>query len=545
MPRKPKAPATGAITTTLPKAPKRFAMPAGARPSALRDPGIDFGYAVGRQPYRDASPNFWGGHIFGVPLTSPNREINPSRRRGIANAREADRNQPLVNSGITKRAANAVGANLRLQYLPNWDALGIDPNSDQAVTFVQQIENHFSLWGEGFDFLCDAQRQGQFGALMFLSCRECMGPEGETLVIARYDEERMLRYAGRYATFIEVVSIDRVSNPLDYSPGMPGQPMIWDGKEVDEYGAATAFHVELVHPADSVTGERKWERVVRETDWGRPVAIHYFSRTRAGMQRAMPSIIQSLRTVKMLDRLDDAQLQTAVINAILSVFIESPGTTAEMLQKLTAGTPSGASDPLSNLFDKRFDYYEDNSITADGVRIPVLPPGDKITMSAVNRAADDTGDFRAAFLRVLASQLHLTYEQFSGDYSATTFSSARAAIIDIWRLVMLDRIFFTQHVAYPVFAAWLEECYVRADELGIDWPDAWPDFHENMAAFTQCEFRGPGMGWVDPQKDVTAAGLRVEQGLTSPTGSDAGSGQPPASEDQARAEELERQENRL
>jgi lambda family phage portal protein len=602
-------PPKGAITTSL-KPPKKFAMPTGARPSALRDPAFDYGMTpYGRQAYRDANPALWGngGRAIFSP-SSPNREINPSRASGVKNAREADRNQPLINAGISKRAANAVGANLRLQYLPNWEALGIDPNSDEAVSFVQTIENHFSLWGEDFRFLCDAQRQGQFGALMFLACRECFGAEGETLVIARYDEDRMVRYQGQYATFIEVVSVDRLSNPSDYALGDPNKPVIWMGKEVDEYGAAVAYHVETVHPSDSLTGERKWERIVRETDWGRPVGIHYFSRTRAGMQRAMPAIIQSLRTVKMLDRLDDAQLQSAIINAILSVYIESPGTTAEMIQKLTAGTPSGASDPLSNFFDKRFDYYEneDNSLTADGVRIPVLPPGDKISMEAVNRAADDPTDFRSSFLRVLAAQLNLTYEQFSGDYSKTTFSSARAAIIDIWRLVTLDRIFFTQHVAYPIFAAWLEECYVRADELGIDWPSTWPDFHENMAAFTQCEFRGPGMGWVDPQKDVTAAGLRVEQGLTSPTfeasqqgqdfrdnvdqtardyayarskgvaipgmpeytamqnpvppadpnadpnasdgsnsGQDPSGSQPPANEDQARAEELERQENRL
>lgn len=607
-PRKVKtaAPTSGHVTTVMPRGPKRFAMPGKGKISAWQQPteGVD-GSPIYRAPYRDARPGFWGGKILGPWLSSANADINKFRDRGVANAREADRNQPFMNSGITKRAANTVGAQLRLQYLPNWSALGIDPDSAEAVQFVQDVENHFSLWGDDFRFLCDAQRQGQFGALMFLSSRECLGPDGETLVIGRYDEDRMVRYRGDYATFIEVVTCDRLTTPSTYGGFVPGRPQIVSGKELDEYGAAVAFHVETTHTDDITTGERKWERVPRETEWGRPIGIHFFPRHRAGQQRNMPAIIQSLRNVKMLDKFDDAELQAAVVNAILSIFIESPGTTEEILAKLTSMTPSGSGNELAGLMDRRFSYYEENAIIADGVRLPVLPPGDKISMETASRAQNDTQSFRSAFLRSMAVQLNLTYEQFSGDYSDTTFSSARAAIIDVWRLIMVDRILFTQHVAYPVFVGFMEELFVRADELGLTWPTTWPDFYDNMTAYTQCEFRGPGMGWVDPEKDVNAAGKRQEQALSSPTSeaalqgqdfrdnvdqiardhayarskgvavpgmveyaalsappppagapapagnasgadssADPAGAQPPANEDQARAEELERQENR-
>jgi capsid protein len=59
--------------------------------------------------------------------------------------------------------------------------------------------------------------------------------------------------------------------------------------------------------------------------------------------------------------------------------------------------------------------------------------------------------------------------------------------------------------------------WVRGDEIGFVWPESFPDFYENTAAYCQANFHGPGMGWVDPEKDVNAAGKRVEQGLTSPT----------------------------
>ncbi len=521
------AKATANITVKAPTMPKRST--AGKpRYGALMDPGVkDSGTPfTGRQPYRDAGPALWGGAVLrSFGSISANKETIPQRQQAVNNAREADRNHPFIHAGLSKRAINTVGAALRLQYLPNWTALGINPKSKQAKDFVQMVENHFSLWGEDFRFLCDAQRQGQFGAMMLLACRECMGTEGETLIINRYDEARMEKYRATYATFFEIVSCDRLSTPMNYVEGNPRGPVIIAGKELDEYGAAVAFHVTETHPADRIVGEQKWARVPRETEWGRPVGIHFFFRHRAGQQRAMPAIIASLRSIKMLDKFDNAELEAANLNAMLSIFVESEGTSEEVLQRLTQATPTGGNNVLADLWDRKFDLYDQLALTADGVRIPVLPPGDKIKMETASRANGDSKNFRSAYMRAMASQLNLTYEQFSGDYSETTFSSARSALIDVWRLVTADRILFTQHVAQPIFVGFLEELFVRADELGIDWPAEWPDFYENIIAYTQCEFRGPGMGWVDPQKDAQAAKLRTEAGLSSPTSEAASQGQ--------------------
>lgn len=523
-------PESGRVTTRLDRG-GRGDVTRGRAGASARPPG-DLPFRVGPTDYRDASPFTFGNNAFMTPvLKSAVREVVPARPQAVANSRRIDRNNQFINSGITKRAVNTVGASLQLQFLPNWDALGIDGSSEEAMAFVRTVENHFSLWGEDFRFLCDAHRQGQFGAMMLASCREALGADGETFVYSRYSEERMALYRGEYATFIELISCDRLSTPQ-------GRPALTDGrrsdgtslvagKELDRWGGATGFWIEDAHPGDPRSadqrGGRTWTLIPRETEWGRPVGIHWFPRYRSGAQRGMPAIIASLRNVKMLDRFDDATLQAAVINAILSVFIESESTSKEMLEKLTTAAPASGKSILEVLWDKRFDYYEDNEIVADGARIPVLPPGDKIHMEVANRAADNVKDFRSAFMRGFAAQLNLSYEMFSGDYSETTFSSARAALIDIWRMITADRILFTQHVAYPIFVGFLEELWVRQDELGIVWPDG-PDFYDAMTAWSQCEFRGPGMGWVDPLKDATAAKERMGLALDSPTSNAAAQG---------------------
>lgn len=492
----------------------------------VRAPG-DVPFRIGPSDYRDASAGLFarGGNVFTAPtLKSAVREVVPNRPQAVANARKVDRDNQYINSGITKRAVNTVGAALQLQFQPNWSALGIDGETDEAVEFVQAVENHFSLWADDFRFLCDAHRQGTFGSMMLTAAREALGADGECFIHARYNEERMNRYRGSYASFIELTSTDRLSTPrgrpsLTEGRRRDGTALI-AGKELDEWGAATGFWIEDTHPsdvrgADDRSGVRTWSLIPRETEWGRPVGIHWYPRFRSGAQRGMPAIIASLRNVKMLDKFDDATLQTAVVNAILSVFIESEATSAEMLAKLQTAAPTGGKSIIEALWDKRFDFYDETELSADGTRIPVLPPGDKIHMETANRAADNVKDFRSAFMRGMAAQLNLSYEMFSGDYSETTFSSARAALIDIWRLITCDRILFSMHVAYPVFVGFLEELWVRQDELEIKWP-AGVDFYENMTAWSQCDFRGPGMGWVQPEQDAKASALRQEQGLTSP-----------------------------
>ena len=42
-----------------------------------------------------------------------------------------------------------------------------------------------------------------------------------------------------------------------------------------------------------------------------------------------------------------------------------------------------------------------------------------------------------------------------------------------------------------------------------------PDFYERRPAWTRCKWIGPGRGWVDPVKEVKAAQLRMQIGLST------------------------------
>lgn len=473
----------------------------------------DFGWAKGGPympragtAYRDAAPTVNAGRGVSFRLTSANKDIIRERRQAVVNAREVDRNNAMIHAGISKRAVDMVGPALRLMSMPNFEALGL--TDEWAQGFANEWENQFSLFGDAPRKLYDAARHDTFGAQMLSTVRNTYGADGEAALIVRYSEERMKRYRGRFASFVEQLDPDRITNP----DAKIDSETLCQGRVLDEWGAYTGFHVETRHPSDPL-GKKKWEFIPRETARGRPIGIHWFPKFRAGAQRAMPAIIGALREVRMLDTFDQKTLEQAVKAAFMSIYIKTDATAAEALSKLQVSAPSGsgAAADLIKMQDARFGLYED--LNVEGQSLPMLAMGDEIGIAEATHARNDTDSFRFAFDRKFASLLGLSYARFSNDYSKTSFASIRAELIDAWRLTYCDRYQFCESVPSQIALAHLEECIVRRK---IILPANAPYFYDHMEEYAQCEFRGPGMGWVDPVKDVTGASIRVSTGFSTP-----------------------------
>ena len=72
---------------------------------------------------------------------------------------------------------------------------------------------------------------------------------------------------GRYETCVQLIDPDRLSNPHGLSDGMvlTNGNRIFQGVEVDEQGAAVAYHIRCRHPNDLLSTDNfRWERVQRE-----------------------------------------------------------------------------------------------------------------------------------------------------------------------------------------------------------------------------------------------------------------------------------------
>jgi lambda family phage portal protein len=105
----------------------------------------------------------------------------------------------------------------------------------------------------------------------------------------------------------------------------------------------------------------------------------------------------------------------------------------------------------------------------------------------------------------------MPYELIFRDFSKTNYSSARALLLEAWRYFSACRQFITDSWCTVVYDLWFEEAVNRGAI-----PDCKPaDFYSRRLAWTRAKWIYAGRGWVDPLKEAQAAGVRMDNNLSS------------------------------
>lgn len=446
------------------------------------------------------------GQLFTLPQMQSSRKEGRTARRDIVKAaRHIERFSEHIRGGLDKKADYTVGARLMARPVPDWEALGVD-DLEVRETFTTSLAAVFRLWAYDNRLLQDAEGHYDFGGLMWLALRNLQGPDGECAGVIHYDEKRAKRYNTRWATYLSIIDPDRIETPPEHY----GNDLVQDGKVLDRDGRMLGMFVRKYHTSDVVNSPPEYTLVERETKTGRPVAFHWFVKTRASQLRGISSLVTIIKQTGMVDQFDDAYLAATIINQMLATWIESAAPAEVVLDNIAPA--GGVSDAGWSLFEQKLGYYNQAKMRFGGARIPVMPPGDKIQMSAVNRAIDDPSAFKNSFLREFASSIGISFEQIANTFGDSNYSAARAAILDAWRGIMRLRYQFGQHVASLVFDAVVEEAVNKGF---VTLPAGAAPFYEARSAWTRVEWTGPGMPQIDPAKQATAYEKLLALKLTS------------------------------
>ncbi len=421
----------------------------------------------------------------------------PNRDRIAARVHDMARNDGWLSSGLQKNLDSVIGARFALSARPDWRFLGL--TADWASEWSRQVEAHYRTYAEDPDYFCDAARGRSLVSLYGLMYRHRI-TDGEGLGLLRW----LPRRGALYSTALQVIDPDRLSNPH----GRGDDLRLRGGVELGELGEPLAYHIRSAHPGDVFgvqSGIRSidWERVSRETPFGRRMVIHDFEADRASQTRGRSPVAPIVKKLRMLGNYDAAELQAAVVNAIFAAFIESP------MDHENVGNALGDE---SSYMEEREAFHDGAALELNGIRIPRLYVGERMNMTTPTRPAVAFASFEQAALRNVAAALGISYEQLAMDWSQTNYSSARAALNEVWKFLTARRTTFAEQTARQVYAAWLEEAIDIGD---IDLPPEAPDFREAKAAYTRCKFIGPGRGWVDPVKEAQGAQARMEIGVST------------------------------
>lgn len=475
--------------------------PAPARPQML---------AGGRNSPYDAA-DYYGDHMANWQpwLGSPDGELNLYRDTIVARVRDLVRNDGWASGIVTRILDNAVGANLRPISKPDYAALaawsGVKAfDAEWAYEFTNALDARYRIWATDEGKWSDMARRQTMPQMLRLGFRHKL-IDGDALAMLHWRPDRVGYGRAQYATAVQIIDPDRLSNPqLRFDT-----QMLRGGVEVDEDDAAIAYYIRRAHQGDWFNAVKSlhWDRIPRETDWGRPIIVHDFDMDRAGQHRGGVGVLGPVVTrLKMLFRYDGAELDASILNAVFSAYIESPFDEAFVEGMLSDG------DKLNAYQEGRAVFHQDSRITipGSGAQMRKLYPGEKIGQVQAARPNSNFRDFEKAVLRNVASAAGVSAQQASNDWSDVNYSSARGALLEFWKTLSRRRDDFTMNFCRPIRSAFVEEAMARRE---LPLPAGAPDFAECRTAYARAKWIGPGRGWIDPVAEVKGAVLGMDAAL--------------------------------
>jgi lambda family phage portal protein len=440
-------------------------------------------------------------------LQSPDAAMWGLRDDIVARDRDLVRNNGFAAGAQQTLIDNIVGAQWTLVCQPNWTALGLqDLPDEERDAFEEEVEAAFDEWAYGIGNWCDASRRVNFTGLLrqaFVSWFDA----GEFLAVAHWLDERVGPGLAQYATALQMVNPDRLSNPHL-------APDRWDmrgGIELGPHGEPLAYHIRKAHPYDPWIGAQyfEWQRFERETEFGRPVVLHGYLVDGDGQTRGVSPLASVLETFKLLDIYERSEAKAAILNAMIAAVIETQsGLDGDMVDQLFSAAPATSDNP-----NPPKAIPGPPLMMADGTRIVKLPVGTGLEFKTPQRPAAQFAQFTNAVTRRLAAGVGMAAEEFAHDYSQTNYSSARASLLQSWKAVTGRSAFLDHGFASPSYGLFFEEALDRGRlELPRRRGDrrAAVGFYEKRAAWLGCDWLGPGRGQIDPVKERQAYQLGYE-----------------------------------
>lgn len=449
------------------------------------------------------------------PLLSADAAILPEK--SVIDARSADivRNDAFVQGAVALHRDNIVGDQYMLNSKPEFKILGLDET--WASEFQEEVETWWSLCAESPDCWLDAARTLTFTGMVRLAIGAFL-TSGEVLATSEW-----LRYAtGPVKTAINMIDPDRLSNPGDQA----NIDDIRAGVKLDRFGAALGYYIRNSHPSDftlrRINDNFTWKFVPARKPWGRPQVIHIYEPMKPGQTRGISELVTALKEIKVAKRFRDIVLQNAVLNATFAAAIESNLPPEKVFEALGSN-----SDGNQAILDYATEWlgaigeYTDSArqMQLDGVKIPHLFPGTKLTLLPAGTGEPLGNNFEASLNRYQAAAVGVSYEQYSKDYAETNYSSARAGENNTWKFMRARKRMVADRFATLVFRNWLEEMIgqgaFKTLPNGAELIYTGDRLNMKFDALAACEWIGASRGQIDEDKETKAAESRLKIGIST------------------------------
>ena len=140
-----------------------------------------------------------------------------------------------------------------------------------------------------------------------------------------------------------------------------------------------------------------------------------------------------------------------------------------------------------------------------------LRPGESIQVPDFHAPVGEHETYVRSTLMSASTGIGLAYESLAGDYTKSNYSSSRMSLIRERDSLRIAQALMIEELCQPVFDAWLDQ-QIKLNKLTVT-----ANQREQLLTGDAVSWRPRGFEYVDPEKDIKASKLMIEEGFKSRT----------------------------
>lgn len=441
-------------------------------------------------------------------------DIRQSWNRSAALAIDLVHNSGRLKGAVDQVLADTVGVELQLSPQPNLD--GLDYSSEERDELIKLIKGNWKryAWNPAE---CDFRGKFTLPQLVDIGLRYHI-VYGEVTGLLDYMPSATRKRYG-------IVSGTKLCL-------IPPPKLVQDTSDLENLFQGV-YHDENSRP-DRYLFEERTGGMVRKVPYpardasGRSVVLHIFDPQCATDVRGISGIAPAIKKHIQHEMLDDATLQTAILQTIFAAVITSDKPEAEAFEaleaikdikygKADAATESSdgseyAADMIAFMHSKLELAAESQLNFGSDPQISHMGPGEDFDIKTAGTPGGQYLPFSAALSRDMARAIGISYGGLTMDHEKATYSSVRMETSSIWPVVTRRRERIAAPVCQTVYESWLDE------EFGtgrIPFKGGYQAYLANRSRVNWAQWQGPAKPTADDYKSAKGSTERIQNGTSA------------------------------
>jgi lambda family phage portal protein len=342
-----------------------------------------------------------------------------------------------------------------------------------------RIEEAWAKYCQRGNFEASGTLSGQDADRLFI---QSVARDGE--IIIRFLEG----FDNPWGFSLQFLEADHLDETLNLAKMQNGNSLRM-GVEFDRWMRPVAYHLLTEHPGDNVWSynSRQYQRIPAEQ------ILHPFIAERYQQPRGVPWMHSAMTRLNNLGAYEEAEIVGARIGASSMGIWEPKDEMADPSVNPDADTTDSDGNPISEM--------------EPGIFMKA-PYGYQFKPFDPQHPGGNFGPFMKSTLRGISAGLLVSYNSLASDLESVNYSSLRAGALeerDMWKLIQSWMI--TNYKA-EIFKRWLKMALVT-EEINLP-AYKFPELHKP-------KFIPRSWPWVDPEKDINANILALDNLLTTRT----------------------------